>query len=740
MRHLLPTIVFLSALLAPTPLCQSTTLRYVDDLPVVQVTLRAGESSYPCHLLVDLSRTEPLFLHSNAAQALGALECDVISGDVTLANLPVDGARDRWLEGFTARNAEGLHEVPLAGYLGLGAFAERVLVLDGPGGRLELRSRDSATERPPEAADRAVCELVADPLRKGIRVRLSVGADRSEVFGLDTKHGSSFVKPSLAKALGAPTGRLERAAIGGIDFARFVAFRPESPKGDVAGSLGGRALARSHITIAFDARWIAFESSTGVAFPEDEAALHDALFGSAPIDELAAFLVKYPASPFATEAARARLPLVMESAADDTARAEAAQAAIAAAPPKARAREALEILEHLANRADTAALRQIIAEAGLPFAKDDEDGNAVHKLHIELGRLALRAGEDKQARRHLLSAVFGMPGDGPANLALGELHEKIGELERAQSRYLLAMLDVKQTAEEGYLALERLHPKLPGKDVSLATSLAELAEGRVPALHPIPREPEDIHPTGRVLLAELFTGAMCPPCAAADVAFDALGELFGRHEIALIQWHLPVPAPEPMVAPVAEARARQLGVRSTPTLVLGGVERIVGGGKADQAGETFVKYQTKATELLTAAPTARIEASATLDGRRITLRASADGDAKLRLHAVLVEGSLVFPGRNGILFHHHVARAAFTPESGVRLADCGADSGWTATLDLDDVALDLDECVGRFETQRPFRVRPTDPSPGDLGVVLFVADPAGGAVPQALSLAVVGRE
>ena len=522
------TLLLVTALAcAAAPRAQSTTLRYVADLPVVQVTLRAGENSYPCHLLVDLARTEALFLHGNAAQALGALECDVISGDVTLKDLPVEGARDRWLEGFTANHAEALHEVPLAGYLGLGAFAEYTLVLDGPGQKLELRSRDSASERPPDGDGRAALDLAGDPARDGLRVRVTVAPDRSELVTLVSKEGASFVKPSLAKALGAPTGRLPQLRAGTLDFAAFVVFRPQDPPVPTGITLGGRALAQLKLTIAQEQRWIAFEQKGTPVFPDDEAALNDALFGADPATALGAFLEKFPESPFRTEAARARLPLVVNSAAGDAERLTAARQAIEAAPKKARAKEALEILEHLSDGPDTAALRQAIAEAAMPFSKDDEDGNSIHKLRIELGRLARRAGDLPLARRHLLSAVFGMPGNGPANLELGRVHEAANELERAESRYLLALLDMEHTGEDGFLALEVLHPKLHGKaaggdGASLAATLAELAEGRVPALHPIPREPEEIKPTGKVVLAALFTGAMCPPCAAANVASDAL--------------------------------------------------------------------------------------------------------------------------------------------------------------------------------------------------------------------------
>jgi len=175
-----------------------------------------------------------------------------------------------------------------------------------------------------------------------------------------------------------------------------------------------------------------------------------------------------------------------------------------------------------------------------------------------------------------------------------------------------------------------------------------------------------------------------------------------------------------------------------PTLVLDGTATISGGGKADAAGDVFAKYETKTKDLLAATPAATLRADAKLDGRHVALRAHASAaDATLRLHAILVEGSLVFPGRNGILFHHRVARAALTPDAGVPLDQCSEAKPFTTRLDLDDVTLDLDACIARFETERPFRVRPTEIAGAELSVVLFLEDRTSGAIAQAATIPVV---
>src|SRR5581483_5361271 len=44
----------------------------------------------------------------------------------------------------------------------------------------------------------------------------------------------------------------------------------------------------------------------------------------------------------------------------------------------------------------------------------------------------------------------------------------------------------------------------------------------------------------RAVLVELFTGAQCPPCVAADLGFDALQKTYGPSEVVRLQYHLHV--------------------------------------------------------------------------------------------------------------------------------------------------------------------------------------------------------
>src|SRR5262249_51347994 len=76
----------------------------------------------------------------------------------------------------------------------------------------------------------------------------------------------------------------------------------------------------------------------------------------------------------------------------------------------------------------------------------------------------------------------------------------------------------------------------------------------------------------RAVLVELFTGPQCPPCVAADLAFDALGKTFKPAEVVLLQYHVHIPGPDALTNPGTIARLRYYGdeVEGTPTILFNG--------------------------------------------------------------------------------------------------------------------------------------------------------------------------
>src|SRR5690606_2724971 len=59
----------------------------------------------------------------------------------------------------------------------------------------------------------------------------------------------------------------------------------------------------------------------------------------------------------------------------------------------------------------------------------------------------------------------------------------------------------------------------------------------------------------RMVLIELFTGAMCPPCVAADVATEAVSETFPASDAVVLRYHMNIPGPDPLSSTDSEVRS-----------------------------------------------------------------------------------------------------------------------------------------------------------------------------------------
>jgi hypothetical protein len=712
---------------------------WVGGRPLLRATLRAGEKVYYGHLLLDLATTRELYLHRNAAGSLQAEACTVECGGILRADVPFTSRRDTWLEGLTAEFALG--QVPVVGIVGLAAFGRHDVVLDGPNAVLRLAPVTAASVPPPPVGGGPVVVPLVEAPDGALRLELDLGGEQRATVALHTRDPFSWLAPERCRAAGHADGVLKQARAGEFDFAAWTPFRPLRAESGQHGGIGGAVLQQLVLTIQPAAQRLLIEAPAAPVYPEVEASFYRAAFGGQPSTGLQQFLTEHGEAPQAGEAAAALFERALERGGEPELLRTAGLAIVRTAKATGRGTAALEVLAKVSAEPAWFALRQEIAAAGLADARADEDGTAVHQLRLELGRLARRSGDAAAARRHLLSAVFGMPTSGAANLELGHWHRERGELDAALARYFLAMLDMRDHGPAGLVAFSAAFAQQRGADADLIAELEDRADGRVPSFQPIPRDAAAVPKTGRTVLVELFTGAMCPPCVAADVACDALAHFYSADEAVVLQWHLPIPAPEPLVSPVAVERAGHYEVGSTPTVVVAGGEPVAGGGRVDAAADLFRSYCERIDAQLRQPPVVQLAGEArcadgvvTADVRVTPVAAKVP--VAWRLHAVLAERTVVFPGANGLLFHHAVARAALTPAGGV---PAGA-SPLLLRLPLAEVERDLDDHVAQFEAERPFLVRPVAPAAARLDVVVFVQDERG-AVLQALRLpvAVVAR-
>jgi hypothetical protein len=247
--------------------------------------------------------------------------------------------------------------------------------------------------------------------------------------------------------------------------------------------------------------------------------------------------------------------------------------------------------------------------------------------------------------------------------------------------------------------------------------------------------------SNRAVLLELFTGAQCPPCVAADLAFDAMPRTYDAGEVVLLQYHLHVPGPDALTNADTEARANYYGddkVRGTPTVLFNGKVSPVGGGGRDDAEDVYKDYRKIADQMLETPAGAQLQASATRKGDKIHIKAAVSDLAKpgekVKLRLALVEDWARYKGRNGLSYYHQVVRALPGGAQGLTLSK--KDAQQTAVVDLEELRKSLTKYLDSaakeepfLDSQRPMRLR-------NLSVVAFIQNDATQEVLQAVRAAV----
>lgn len=228
----------------------------------------------------------------------------------------------------------------------------------------------------------------------------------------------------------------------------------------------------------------------------------------------------------------------------------------------------------------------------------------------------------------------------------------------------------------------------------------------------------------RAVLLELFTGVQCPPCVAADLAFDAVNRTYKPTEVVLLQYHLHVPGPDPLTNPDSVARSRYYDkeVEGTPATLFNGKPGAEGGGFLDDAQDKLNDYRKVIDPLLEEASPVKLKLNAGRNATKIFITAEASGIEKpgedLRLRLALTEKEVRYAGPNQMRLHHHVVRAMPGGAEGLALTDKMAKQ--EVSVDLEKLRTDLAKYLDDFSKKSPF---PNSRRPLDLRnlhVVAFV--------------------
>jgi tetratricopeptide (TPR) repeat protein len=245
--------------------------------------------------------------------------------------------------------------------------------------------------------------------------------------------------------------------------------------------------------------------------------------------------------------------------------------------------------------------------------------------------------------------------------------------------------------------------------------------------------------TGRVVLAELFTGAECNPCQAADAGFDALAKYFPRTDLAILEYHVHIPGPDPMTTPDTWDRYRYYNERSgTPTAYFDGGDVIGGGGPRYIARNRFDVYKFDVERQLAIKPAVKLSLNVKSKGDDVLVGLTIESKGDLSrfknpvLHIALVEKSVHYVGANSITTHRFVVRDLVNGPLGFPLSLDKELSQETRTIDLKKVESAISNYLDNIRTEPSFplalrdfpgwKARPDKLNRKNLAIVAFVQD------------------
>ena len=572
-------LLIAAALLALAPGAAAQTggripVRVIEGRLVTFCDISGPARRIPVNLFVELDTKSGLQLHNRAAAPLGVERGDGTTSPIKLhfPDFSLEVPRrelgdEAYLDDFTKYHSTELGENAVVGVIGAQVFEGWHLVLDVGAGYVELLPEREANGERPEAEDgELVTPITVENDLCWLPVRYEDG--RPAAFALGTASYDSIVDSMVAEEQGRPAGDLESLTIQGLDLTSFVALRPEEVvqvhADGVAGVMGVNLL--EHLRVELDRvnRWARVEVRREADLPAEDVTFFRAMVEEDP-DAVEEFLDRHSESRLAREAAELLLALRLDQFADQVDTLRAVGRVVDTQKDDLRATRAHDLMIELSDAGETALVIHA-GELGVEHGRDDRYPNAVHRIHGRLGSVLLGEDEGDRAWKHLLSAAFGLPEDGPINLDLGRFYESQGRYRRAFSRYVQAVIQP-ESGPEALECLQRVQPLLPGDERFSVDLIDRLIAGKVRNFGAATRfEVDRSELSGRVTLVEFFTSAYLGDDRGGAIG-GALGNQgalahFEEAPVAFLAWHLPAPSHRRQVS--APARPDPATKHSSP--------------------------------------------------------------------------------------------------------------------------------------------------------------------------------
>ena len=679
----LPTILALFALVgalgagpagpvwAEEPAAAQIPVKVVAGKLVVSCDIATRFRRIPVTLFVEYESKCGLRLHNRAAQGIRAENRDGSPNEITL-HLPDlriqvpkrEHGPEKVYEKFTKFHSPELGEVALVGTIGAEILKDYYIVFDLRHGLMHLAPPKEAEE---DAAAEAVEGTTVVPITLTndlVWFTTQYEDGRPGALALGTARYDSIIDADVCAARGKPAGDVGALSVGGVDLAKYVAFRPEEVRqvhaDGVVGVTGLNFLEHFRVEVDRENHFVRFTETLPAAFPKADLAFFRAR-AEEDGDEMEAFLEGWPKERLSGEAAQLLVDLRLEEDASAEIFARALRWVNDATAQDLRATAMLDLMKKLAEEGKP---DHVVAAGaiGIESGRKDRYPNAVHKIHGKMGAVLLEAGEAREAWRHLLSAAFGMPEDGMINLNLGRFYEQSDRIRRAFSRYVQAVI-VPESGPMALAGLERLQAKMPGGERFSVDLVERLIAGRVDNFGIATKfKPTEATDNNRVVLAEFFTNAEFEAALGGALGNEGMLSHFPRTRVAALSYHLPSPQIDPLVNELAVFTAGRRNVDKPTVHVFNGISTAPGAARADQKEKLYnVLKQNLLADLAGASPfTLSMEARIT-DGvvsGALVVQGPQRRDTDVQI--VLAEKGVLFPGKSKVVIHRMVARGSLT--------------------------------------------------------------------------------
>lgn len=316
---------------------------------------------------------------------------------------------------------------------------------------------------------------------------------------------------------------------------------------------------------------------------------------------------------------------------------------------------------------------------------------------------------------------------------LGKTYDELGDPRNAAIAYMNGLIP--RNDKQLRTALESLYTKQQMPLSAIDNTLDSMRQSAT--TFETGKYGKSTTPSGKVILAELFTGAECGPCAGSDIAFDALSEYYPRTAVAIIEYHVHIPGPDPMTTDESWDRYNWYAGQGTPTVVVDGRESIVGGGPKTVAKNRFGVYRYAIRKFESEKPRVELAVSVKNQQDKVAVDVQVKRPTKSgslgnpSVHIALVERSVDYSGSNGITKHAFVVRHMLGGGDGTALSFKQPTEIVSKKVDLKDVEKRISEYLDNpttqrsWSTRRPFtgwKTRPEKLDRSQLAIVAWVQD------------------